>query len=199
MNRMNNKRAPRGRQSPPWNQVNIRLEAVQLEKKKSEYTEEELNRRAVARIEELRKDVEVYTDGSTSGNQERGGAGVFIRTVSGETLVEHAIPAGAICSSYTAEGIALSKALDWLLANPDRECLMVSDSMSLFSALKSNNWRDTDPILMEIKEKLRKLQKTPTLLWVPSHCMIEGTTRQTNLLSCEPSWTRLMSQSQAKL
>ena len=51
---------------------------------------------------------------------------------------------------------------------------MVSDSMSLFSALKSNNWKDTDPILAEVKEKLRRVGKTPTLLWVPSHCRIEG-------------------------
>ena len=174
MDRMSHKRAPRGRQSPPWTRPNIKLEAVQLEKKKTEYSEEELNRRAVAKIDELKKEVEIYTDGSTSGDQENGGAGVFIRTVDGEILAEYASPAGALCSSYTAEGIAFSKALDWLLANQDRECLIVSDSMSLFSALKSNNWRDTDPVLAEIKEKLRKIQKTPTLLWVPSHCKIEG-------------------------
>ena len=80
------KRAPKGKIAPPWKQANINLEAVELEKKKSEYTEDELNRRAIEKITELRKDVEIYTDGSTSGRQEKGRAGVFIKDSDGRTI-----------------------------------------------------------------------------------------------------------------
>ena len=102
------KRAPKEKIAPPWKQANINLEAVELEKKKSEYTKDKLNRRAIERITELRKDVEIYTDGSTSGRQEKGGAGVFLRDSDGGTISEDSIAAGAICSSYTAKAVALS-------------------------------------------------------------------------------------------
>ena len=47
--------------------------------------------------------------------------------------------------------------------------------MSLFSALRSNDY--TDPILAEIKEKLRNIE-----LWVPSHCKIYGNDREEKLV-----------------
>ena len=67
-----------------------------------------MNSRAIEKITELRKDVEIYTDGSTSGRQEKGGAGVFIRNSDGETISEERIAAGAICLSYKADTRALS-------------------------------------------------------------------------------------------
>ena len=59
--------------------------------------------------------------------------------------------------------------------------MIITDSMSLFSALRSNDWRDTDPILAEIKEKLQNIESRPTLLWVPSHCRIPGNDRADKL------------------
>ena len=60
MTRFDYKRAPKGKIASPWKQVKINLEAVELEKKKLEYTKDELNRRAIEKITELRKDVEIY-------------------------------------------------------------------------------------------------------------------------------------------
>ena len=112
MTRFDYKRALKGKIAPPWKQANINLEAVELENKKSEYTEGELNRRAIEKNTELRKNLEIYTDGSTIGRHEKGGAGVFIRDSDGVKISEESIAAGAVCSSYTAEARALSKALD---------------------------------------------------------------------------------------
>ena len=92
-------------------------------------------------------------------------------------ISEVIIEAGAICSSYTTEARALSKNLDWVTKNQKRDSLIITDSMSLFSAPRSNDWRDTDPILVEIKEKLRNIMRQPTLLWVPLHCIISGNDR----------------------
>ena len=153
MSRFNYKRAPRGKTTPPWKATNIKLEKVILEKKKSEYTEAELHQRAMEKIEEMGGEIEIYTDGSTSGRQERGGSGVYIRNRDGEVLLESSSPAGEICSSYRAEGIALTKALDYMLEHQKTNYVVITDSISLCSALESNNWRDRDPILSEIKQK----------------------------------------------
>ena len=54
------------------------LKKVNLEKKKTDYSEAELKEMAMARIEEISKGLEIYTDGSRSGKQENGGAGVYV-------------------------------------------------------------------------------------------------------------------------
>ena len=173
MNEFQFKRAVTPGPSPPWRKNNIKLEAVKLEKKKSEYSSEELNVAAMETIRTVGGDHLIYTDGSTSGSQQDGGAGVFVTNKEGEVLVEASFPAGRRCSSYTAECIAMSKALDWVSDNPG-DNVIISDSMSMFQALKSNNWKDTDLFMREIKDKLAKIEGETTLLWVPSHCEIHG-------------------------
>ena len=51
----------------PWCSPIIEVTQVELEKKKNEYTEEELRRRTEEKVAELDADIEIYTDGSTSG------------------------------------------------------------------------------------------------------------------------------------
>ena len=46
--------------------------------------------------------------------------------------------------------------------------------MSLQQALRNNNWKDTSFLLKEIKKEIQQLSSNVTLLWVPSHCFIEG-------------------------
>ena len=54
---------------------------VRLDRKKEEFTIEELALRAEEKIAEINADVELYTDGSTSGKQKRGGQDCSCRTI----------------------------------------------------------------------------------------------------------------------
>ena len=59
---------------------------------------------------EIKADLEIYKDGSTSGNKMNKGAGFHIRSKGGSTIEEMDVAAGKYCSSYDGEGIAMIKA-----------------------------------------------------------------------------------------
>ena len=59
----------------------------------------------------------IYTDGSTSGEQENGGAGVTIWDSNDNVLEEISQPAGVLCSSNTGECVALLEAIKWIRDN----------------------------------------------------------------------------------
>ena len=97
--------------SPPWEESGMLFDSVKLEKKKEEYTTEELRERATRKVESMAADVIIYTDGSTDHNQENGGSGVYIEdNRSGETWTS-SYAAGKLCSSFASECMALKKAL----------------------------------------------------------------------------------------
>ena len=81
--------------------------------------------------------------------------------------------AGRLCSSYSGECVSLLKALKWLLKNPQTS-LICTDCLSLHDALESNDWRDKDPLLNLIKVNSYSNPSQITLLWISSHCGIEG-------------------------
>ena len=159
---------------PPWKGLDkLTVDAVPLEKPKDEYQPEELKRLSLDKIGSFDTEAVIYTDGSTSGQQEDGGAGVLIMDGNGRSLFEASFPAGKLCSSYTGECVAMLRALEWLQENP-MTSLICTDSLSLQSALAQNNWKDRDPWLKEIKQILFTLEEPVTLLWIPSHCDIPG-------------------------
>ena len=160
---------------PPWRQLtNLTIDKVHLKKPKEHCTEEELFNTSMQKIGTIQADVRIFTDGSTSGDQQNGGAGVYIECASsGRVLHQAKFPAGRLCSSYTGECVALLEALKWLLENPQTS-LICTDSLSLHDALESNDWRDKDPWLKLIKVNIYSNPSQITLLWIPSHCGIEG-------------------------
>ena len=159
---------------PPWRKAqNLKIERVELEKPKKEYTEEELLLLSTVKINSLEREITIYTDGSTDGNQEKGGAGVYIHDATSSTILEESYPAGRYCSSYGGECVAMLKALEWLQRNPTPS-LICTDSDSLVAALEENNWKDRDPRLKQIKKIIFDYPHEITLLWIPSHCGIEG-------------------------
>ena len=159
---------------PPWRKAqNLKIERVELEKPKKEYTEEELLLMSTVKINSLEREITIYTDGSTDGNQEKGGAGVYIHDATSSTILEESYPAGRYCSSYGGECVAMLKALEWLQRNPTPS-LICTDSDSLVAALEENNWKDRDPWLKQIKKIIFDYPHEITLLWIPSHCGIEG-------------------------
>jgi ribonuclease HI/exonuclease III len=173
----------------PWTRPsNLRFERVTLDRRKDEYSKEELNRLTTEKIDSMTSDIHIYTDGSTNGQQQNGGAGVYIEvrplSPNGEWTVLHegSYPAGKMCSSYTGECMALLKALQWIAdGTPEPEYLICTDSRSLHDSLLSNSWKDPDPWLKKIKATLQQIPSTITLLWLPSHCGTHGNERADQL------------------
>ena len=160
----------------PMSPLNLTITEVKLTKKKDEHTKEELQRLTECKIAEIDAEVEVYTDGSTAGNQQNGGAGVFIQDRNGNTLLERAVPAGRLCSSYDGESAAFLEALKWVEESNQEgaKVAIYTDSLSLVSALRGNKWKDSHEWLRQIKRKLQELTHNITLCWLPSHCDTYG-------------------------
>ena len=149
---------------PPWRETNLRFAEVQLEQRKDQYSVEELKRRADERVNEITSDVVIFTDGSTDGNQNRGGAGVFIHDKRSDVEERLCYPAGEICSSYGAEGVALLRALEWLEKAKVKTATICTDSMSLFKALANDDWKDAQDWIRKIKEISHQLETDTTIL-----------------------------------
>ena len=94
--------------------TNLTIEYVRLDKKKSDYTSEELRVKAMARIASIKEGTTIYIDGSTSAKQEFGDAGVYVEGTDSFPLHEECVSAGRYCSSFTAEGYAFLHALQWI-------------------------------------------------------------------------------------
>ena len=143
----------------PMTPLNIEVLEVPLEKNKDEYTGSELRQRTELKIAEIDADVEVYTDGTTAGDQKNGGAGIFAQNRAGETLLEVSKPAGSVCSSYDGESVACLEAVRWIEANENNglKYAIFTDSLSLVNALRSNNWKDSHEWLKAIKAVLQNV------------------------------------------
>ena len=172
--------------TPPWRDLpNLSVEFLELDRRKDQYRPEELKRMAIEKIESYSADYYIYTDGSTDGKQERGGAGVYIENARKEVVAQESYPAGKFCSSYSGECVAMLEAVKWIenleqIAG-SQTVLIASDSMSLAQTLKKDNWKDNDIWIKKIKDKICKLKSEITLLWIPSHCDIEGNERADEL------------------
>ena len=159
----------------PMTPLNIEMAEVKLERKKDTYSEQELRQLTELKIAEVDADVEIFTDGSTSGDQRNGGAGIFIQNRTGETLVEMAKPAGVRCSSYDGETVACIEALKWIREQEEgRKYAIYTDSKSLVQALMSNKWKDTHEWIREVKSLLQSIKQQVIMCWVPSHCGTYG-------------------------
>ena len=158
---------------PPWRITRLVFDKVPLEKKKEEYTDEELRRMTEEKIEGLWAETVMYTDGSTSGKQENGGAGLYVQRQDG---VEESMcwAAGKYCSSYGAECVAFLRALEWAEENHVMSVAICTDSLSLHQALERDDWRDADDWIGEIKETAYRWGGEATVLWIPSHCGVAG-------------------------
>lgn len=169
---------------PPWNQPNVEITSVKLERKKEQYSKEELKSRTEEQIDKIKADIQIYTDGSTSGKQANGGAGVTVVDDKGNTLYELSKPAGALSSSYDAECVAMLAAIDWIKKyNSEHQTqqikskVILTDSESLVQAITKNNRKEKHEWMKRIKLELGKLKHQVNICWIPSHCGIQGNER----------------------
>ena len=160
----------------PWLTMdNIDVQYVPLDKKKSEYTSDQLREIANTKISEFNVPVQIFVDGSTSGDQRYGGAGIYVTTKE-DRLHEESLPAGKYCSSFSAECRAFLQALTWIQQNahPAQTVMVLTDSMSMTKALEANNPKDSDPWMKQIKSAAADTPNKVIVLWIPSHCGIDG-------------------------
>ena len=160
----------------PMTPLNLEITEVQLEKKKSDYSTEQLRRMTEIKIAEVDADIEIYTDGSTAGDQKNGGAGIFAQDSNGNILLERSKPAGKLCSSYDGESVACLDAVKWIEEKGEDglKYAIFTDSLSLVSALRSNKWKDSHEWIRATKNVLQRIKQKVTLCWVPSHCDTYG-------------------------
>ena len=157
----------------PWKATTLRFDAVPLSKPKDQYTNEELKALTEQKLDTIKAEIFIWTDGSTNSSQERGGAGVYIQDkVTGESS-RHSYPAGELCSSFGAEGVAMFRALEWIVKNTTRPVAICTDSLSVHAVLKNDDWRDAQEWVRKIKLISRQTSNV-TIIWVPSHCGVDG-------------------------
>lgn len=159
---------------PPWRGTKFKFDEVKLERSKEQYTVEELRKKADEKVEDITSEVVIFTDGSTDAEQNNGGAGVFVQDRRTGVTERFSYPAGKICSSYGAEGVALLRALELLERRHISTATICTDSLSLQKALANDDWKDAQDWLRKIKEKSYTLKTEVTILWLPSHCGCEG-------------------------
>ena len=66
------------------------------------------------------------------------------------------------------------RALEWLEEHPAKSTLICTDSLSVHAALEKNDWKDCQDWIRKIKMQARKVTGTVTIVWVPSHCGVDG-------------------------
>ena len=142
--------------------------------RKDEYSVEELHERTLERIQQGRERIHIDTDGSTDGNQEKGGGGVYVKTEDREQLKRLSLLGGGWCSSYGGECVAMLAAVRWIEERGVGDGLIITDSKSLTEMLKGKEWNNLSPTIRKIKESLAAGGGETRVIWMPSHIRIRG-------------------------
>ncbi|XP_058807568.1 uncharacterized protein LOC131673537 [Phymastichus coffea] len=119
----------------------------------------------------------IFTDGSKSADSISVGSACF--HVNKNKFIVRSID--KVASIFTAECLAINDAVDIALEYPNQRCFIFSDSLSALLSLKNykNNVK-TNPLLLEIREKIYEFQKKAhkdceiVLVWIPAHLGING-------------------------
>nr|XP_015924861.2 ribonuclease H-like [Parasteatoda tepidariorum] len=122
----------------------------------------------------------VFTDGSQFDCHFNVGAGVF------SELFSFYVPAGYIGTAFDGEVVALSTALQQLLAlqHKSENAVLFSDSQAGIQSISSHK-RPLTPEISRCQDLLRSLflrGKRIVLQWVPAHCGVWGN-EQADLLA----------------
>ena len=69
----------------------------------------------------------------------------------------------------------MALATEWIKGQPaDLHYLIPTDSKSLVDSLKDNNWKDNHEWIKLVKKNIGEIEAKLTIMWIPSHCGIEG-------------------------
>ena len=91
---------------------------------------------------------------------------------------EWAVTAGASCSSFAVEAVAMQEALDWLERSQEwRRAAVLTGSQALLAALEGCS---TQTRVSKLRDALWGLEgegRNLVLVWVPGHCGLPGNKR----------------------
>lgn len=119
--------------------------------------------------------IHIYTDGSKCKDAPSAGAAC----VCDELQAYFKISIHNTASIFTAECIALNKAMDIALANPGKDFRVFSDSLSALSSLQNLKYSiKVNPYIVEILKKYIEFESngagTIEFIWIPAHVGITG-------------------------
>lgn len=157
-------------ETPPWELTAPDIDMSLTQYRKGNTPQEVLRSVALERIASYSGCVATYTDGSKTS------VGVGCAFISGIDARSFTLPNYA--SVYTAELVAIQKALYFIEVSESPQHLILSDSLSSLHALSGFN--PTDPLVQNIVIKLTTLEeegKMVSLCWIPSHVAISGNER----------------------
>ena len=109
----------------------------------------------------------IFTDGSKTVH------GVGCAFVHGDMRQRFKLP--GYCSVFTAEAIAVLRALEYIELNSLRHTVICTDSLSVVNAVNSAS--SVHPTMIDILERVHRLISSAydlCLLWIPGHCNITG-------------------------
>jgi ribonuclease HI len=160
---------------PPWMEHNIKCKAsLPTATKKTD-----ANIRTVAELairSHLPVDICIYTDGSAEAGSANGGsAAVFTKGDPSSPIRLKVLkePAGAACSSYVCELLAIKMALQECAKSfSNSSILIISDSQSAISAIQSSSFA-THPYIAEIGRIASSLPVV-SAIYCPSHVGVIG-------------------------
>jgi len=169
----------------PWLDLKPNIDLSLLDTVSKKDNSPEVNKQlAEATIDQYSECLQIYTDGSKTGDEETGAA-FHVPTADHS----HAIRLPGFCSVFRAELIAIMFALYWLIDNCQRVCTPVvifSDSAAAVRAIESRNCRSRDSILNCIAMLCNRFlcRGSVTVAWIPAHVGIPGNERVDALAAC---------------
>ena len=119
-----------------------------------------MKERTEEKIRMLEAEAILYTDASTSGKQENGGAGLYAQNRRDGTEEKLHWEAGKYCTSYGAEGVAFLQAIEWAEQKKMASVAICTDSLSLHQALQYDDCRDANDRAGDIKEAVHRWERT---------------------------------------
>ena len=153
--------------SAPWDLVTAETDISLTTARKSDFTPAELLGRALERIRTYEGHLLYYTDGSKTET------GVGCAFVQGNITRSFTLPSFA--TVYTAELLAIYKALCFIEVCDDELNVILTDSLS--SVLSLKGFYPSHPIVQDILVLLTSLKragKTVVFCWIPAHAGIRG-------------------------
>ncbi|XP_041379145.1 uncharacterized protein LOC121391659 [Gigantopelta aegis] len=160
----------------PWNdeQANVQI-SMSVPQLASADSQNDLVKRslAMAMISDRYPEeswIHAYTDGSSTNAVANGGAGIFIKLPSRNTLTAK-VPTGTHSSNYNAETHALIQAAT-MIKDAKEDCQQVvflTDALSVLQALQGEKLPHLNEAMQEVAKERRV-----ALQWIPAHCGIPG-------------------------
>lgn len=153
--------------TPPWSTFNSQVIHPFLGNDKANTSDDVFRHLFAVHREEYSDYLDIYTDGSKSNNV------VGCAYVCQNVTISHSL--SLVCSTFTAEIIAIKEALTYIKNRNYKKCIIYTDSKSTLDAI--NSFHQLNSLLSDIQRLHKHLTSSGVSIlfcWVPSHVGIKG-------------------------